>query len=363
MQSPLELEARHFQGLVEEVFLDEQGFIRGSLEQATRRPWRPDYFDVRRDFLKAPGLPPPHLMWAYEQTNMCHGFYLLSLVYQYHATGSPGPLRLARRTLEAIWRIYGMAPEAERGFLTKPYGGKLSRETHADQYFPVVLGLTTYYSSLATPEEQTRIIEMLTHFADWWMRQEYRLIYFGVPIEIKGRTRLNLLPLFGSAYQLSGVGKYRRELLKQLEKIQAALPLFGTANPPDRVRSPFGRYCGWFREWVPAAGDRPGIAARLLARRPGHVGRGWPVLCGCGVRPGGGSILPAEDGLCPDPAVRGSHQLGLCLLDRAPQVSLRHGWIRGGGRVSPPARTGTQSGPRRTSRLGQAGGKTPGQLR
>lgn len=245
MSVKLEAKACQYQRLIEEVFLDKQGLIRGCVERATRQPWSLDYFDSTRDFLRAPGLPPPHAMWAYEQTNMCHGFYLLSLVYQHKVTGAPQSLALARRTFEAIWAVYQMAPPAERGFLTKPYGGKLSRETHADQYFPVVLGLAAYHD-LATAEERLRTLEMITHFADWWIRQQYKLVYFGIPIQISGRTRLNLMPLFGLAYQLSGETKYRDELLSQLEEITPALPLFSGNAPPERVRSPFGRYCGWF---------------------------------------------------------------------------------------------------------------------
>gem|GEM_PF-1766070 len=252
MTDRLETKALRFQELVEDVFRDAQGLIRGSLHQATRRVWRAEYFDATRDVLRAPGLPQPEVWWAYEQTNITQGFYLLSLVYQHRVTGAAQTLKLAQRTFDAIRRVYQLAPETEgetrsreRGFLPKPYGGRLSQETHPDQYFPVALGLAAY-SELASPQERSMIGEMLTRCADFWIRSQYRLVYFGVPISINGRTRLNLLPLFGLAYKFSADNHYRDELLKQLAGIAPLLPLFDGANPPDRVRSPFGRYFGWF---------------------------------------------------------------------------------------------------------------------
>jgi len=104
MDHNLESKARHFQTLIEDLFLDEEGLIRGCLHAATRKLWEPTYFDPPRDVLRAPGLPAPEVWWAYEQTNMCHGFYLLSLVYQYRVTGDTHMLDLARRTFQSIWR-------------------------------------------------------------------------------------------------------------------------------------------------------------------------------------------------------------------------------------------------------------------
>ena len=185
--------AKRLEALVEEKMLQPHGMIPMFVRAGDYKlPTAEDYEGAysHRHLLgkteKDIGIPPMHVWRAWENTATDTAYYLAAMAYQYRCTGDPKVLAICRRTLGALKYIYTLPIEkGEKGFLTKPYGGKYSNQTAPDQLQCVTWGLAAY-RSVALPEDLADIDIMTKDFAEYAIKTEYITPhgYFGYTPEV-----------------------------------------------------------------------------------------------------------------------------------------------------------------------------------
>jgi len=179
--------------IMEELFLDEDGFYRSEINARTLRPYQPEDSEIL----------PPHLQWArrglmpeeakcihmnYEDAGMTTGNYLQALIAKYRKTADAETRKLLGRTFEAISTLHHMTAESNEygeGFLPKPYLGirNVSRvfEMSADQWIKVGRSLDLY-REVASPGEKARAEEILVSMARWLDDRDFVTPYMGGPV-------------------------------------------------------------------------------------------------------------------------------------------------------------------------------------
>ena len=113
------------------------------------------------------------------------GLYLASQCYRFMVTGSEEALKETYKAFNSLWLIYKMnADEGQPGFMSKPYGFKISEQTSGDQYLHASWGLFEFYP-MADAETQDKIKEMTVAFADYWRKVDYVLSYIETHWDMK----------------------------------------------------------------------------------------------------------------------------------------------------------------------------------
>ena len=224
----LERKALRIQGIVESKIIQEHGMIPMFVRPNDYRlPAAEDYRGAyRHRHLKGKteaeaGLPPMHVWRAWENTTSDTAFYLGALSYRYRATGDPAVLRQCRRTFGALKHIYDLGAQDEAGFVTKPYGGKYSKQSSGDQVQCLVVGLEAY-RHIAPPEDRAVLETMFRNLADHQIKYRYyaKHGYFAHakpesgadPASRDWSDALIYIPLLHLAWQATGDAKYVSEI-------------------------------------------------------------------------------------------------------------------------------------------------------
>ena len=223
----LEKKAIRLQAIIEEKTLQAHGmipmFVRATDYQLPRAEDYAGAYKHRHLLGKTEeeiGIAPMHVWRAWENTSADTGFYLGANAYRYRCTGDPKALAICRRTLGALKYIHDLAVQkGERGFLTKPYGGKYSNQTSGDQVQCVVVALATY-RPIALPEDRAIVDELTRDFADHQIEVDYDALhgYFAHPRGKWGWEHkdwgdgLIYTPLLHLAFNSTGDPKYIREV-------------------------------------------------------------------------------------------------------------------------------------------------------
>ena len=231
------------QDVVERVFRDEAGFIRGGVHARTMKPLTaaevPDR-PLGRGGGKERAALPPELkpVWLnYEDACMASGRYLVAMSEKHRVTRDPAAAENARRTFQAIQTLWRNAAgkydsNPALGWLPKPYGGIEDvsgiRETSPDQYCDVTLGLHSFYQYLATSAEKESVEAIVTSFADWWIAHDYTIEYLGNCMRCHHQKRVHFAAFFlylpALAYRFRPVRTYRESFEFWLERCDG---LFG----------------------------------------------------------------------------------------------------------------------------------------
>jgi len=169
--------------------------------------------------------------WTNENSITTSGLYLASQCYRYEATGDKDALEEAAKAFNSVCSIYalhsgvvfenpGYPPHFigrdATGFMSKPFGFRLSSQTSGDQYLHVTWGLLKYHGH-AEPAAKKKIETMIISFADFWKRVDYRLGYFGVDWSMAGDTgsyNAIMCMLQAAAYHFTSDRKYLDEAAK-----------------------------------------------------------------------------------------------------------------------------------------------------
>lgn len=236
------------QAVIERVFRDEDGFLRGSVNGRTMKPLtpedvkeRPDGRGGRVEHAAIPNALKPVFM-NYENAGEASGAYLVALCLKAQAAGDPSTRELARRTVAAIVMLWNNAAAAQglggggRGWFPKPYGGIRNvagiEECSADQYADITLGLHAYHRTLATAEEKRQIEDIIVSFSDWWHDHDHSGVYFGRPIWWK---RLDWHPMAAAYFlYLHALAETCRPGDKSKRSFEAWLQLKDTLQHPDK---------------------------------------------------------------------------------------------------------------------------------
>jgi len=183
--------AERIEAIVEGVFRDSAGFVRGAVNLNTLKPFT--HADVERYPLAEMYTRNANIPWKlkklimnYEEADMATGDYLMALVHQAAAADDREIRRQARGVFEAICALCDNAAATNSlgpGWLPKPYGGirDVSEmcETSADQYTKITLALELYARELANKRERDKAHRLIVSFADWWIEHWYTTSYFG----------------------------------------------------------------------------------------------------------------------------------------------------------------------------------------
>ncbi len=220
----LKQRAEAFEDLVETSLVDATGLLLSALDSRTMKPFARGFFTGDLDFIRSPGADIGEYadLMAYENSGMVSGAYLCAMLGQYDATRDPRALDRAYRTFEGIRTLFNRCQEVEPGYLCKPYGGQITRETSSDQYIYVLTALDRF-CKIAGRAERDQAVAMIAALSRYWMDHDYTRDYFGKPL----RWRLNRFTGFAWLnYVHTGDPAMRRELdrLAALPEVRETLP-------------------------------------------------------------------------------------------------------------------------------------------
>jgi hypothetical protein len=216
--APIREKVRVLQEFLGEHYFDESGimyamwFWKGN----ELRPFREEDFVNCSSIKTAAGFT----MCArqnHENSAWTSGLFLQSQCLRFSATGDKQALEYAAKAFRSIDRIFKLAEaEGHKGYLCKPYYGRVSKETSVDQYCAVMMGLWEY-RKIAPQKARERIDVLLPAMADWWRERKYAIRFFDVPTSGSDSDPTHN-PAFTAmnqmAYLITGDSKYQKEAFR-----------------------------------------------------------------------------------------------------------------------------------------------------
>jgi hypothetical protein len=183
------------------------------------------YGDVQLSVRWVNGLPqylmqgiPLEDVEAYEDSQGGTGAYLSALCFRYQATMDPVVLGRAHIVFEALYSIYELGLQEQKGWIPKPYGFQCTQQGSMDNQCIYYQGLVRYYR-IAPPADKERIERVLVDEMDYWIRNRYKMHvpYFGQWVDYTteafypGHWSLCYLPLCDAVWKITGDEKYKKE--------------------------------------------------------------------------------------------------------------------------------------------------------
>lgn len=169
--------AKEFRDAVEKHFFDENGILICNINRHTLKPFTDE--DLADSVVTLKGASKAG-RWAYEDTLFCTGMYLRALVEEYEVTRDPEVKAIADRVFDNLQPMVQQAHAIEPGYLGKPWGGEVQKETTIDQTLFFNMGLFLY-ARITDADRAKRAREIVTANVDWWTGRKYRT--FGLPAE------------------------------------------------------------------------------------------------------------------------------------------------------------------------------------
>jgi hypothetical protein len=206
--------AYFFREYLEKYFIDPMGILRYNINYKTMKPFSDKELSRSALPVKECGKA---AYWTYEDTWMCTGMYLWALAEEYNSSGNQEVRELANRSFDSLCILTDTFDKHEKGFICKPWGGKLSDGYTLDQTFYLTLGLHVL-SGIADKYRQLKISEIICSNADWWYKEDS-----------SGKRRMWLMPGYAGpmlvqfflAYLHSGKDKYWRICRQLVDKHNA----------------------------------------------------------------------------------------------------------------------------------------------
>ncbi len=229
---PIREKVRHLQEFLGNHYFDEQGLMYAMWfwKGQELRPFRAGD-TINCD--PGEGRYTTHGYLNYENSPWTSGLFLWSQCLRFSVTGEEQALAFAARAFDSIDRILQLGEaRGEKGYVCKPYDGKVSEETSADQYCAVMMGLWAY-RAIAPAAARARIDECIPQMADWWRTRNYSIQYFTyklVGCDQYEFFNLGFIALNMMAYLATGRWEYLKEA-QRLSGLMAAIP-----TPYDKRR-------------------------------------------------------------------------------------------------------------------------------
>jgi hypothetical protein len=155
---------------------------------------------------------------AYEDSQGGTGAYLSALCFRYQATMDLAILDKAHIIFEALYSIYELGLQEQKGWIPKPYGFQCTKQGSMDNQCNYYQGLVRYYK-IAPSADKERIQRVLVDEMDYWIRNQYKMHvpYFGQWVDYTteefypGHWTLCFLPLCDAVWKITGDEKYKKE--------------------------------------------------------------------------------------------------------------------------------------------------------
>lgn len=224
---PISQKVEVLQTFLGEEYFDERGLMyamwlwRGD----ELRPFRNEDFAGVNSDLNAQGFE-----WAghqnYENCASNSGLFLWSQALRFLVTGEDVALEYCRRAWNSLDTIFRMTEaQGHRGYLCKPWGGKVTNETTPDQYLFGFMGWWTYREvcvRIGDKATQARVDELIVASADWWRERDYCLTSFDQPMNARDRTSENN-PGFTAMNQMAFLATGDQKYLIEAARLQGVL--------------------------------------------------------------------------------------------------------------------------------------------
>ncbi|MHB9106566.1 MAG: hypothetical protein ACYDCO_05860 [Armatimonadota bacterium] len=212
---PIERKIRFLQDFLFNHFFDENGlmYCMWKWTETELRPFRHSDFEGYSYPSSSDGFGPEGHQ-NNENSSCYSAMFLWSQVERFKATGEEQALDYAAKAFRSLDRVFQLTEAAgHRGYLCKPYHGRVSTQTSPDQYIFSLIPMWNY-REIAPKETRERIDYLLPAMADWWREHNYRINFFDMdmsgcdsdPWHNPGMTALNMM-----AYLVTGDAKYQRE--------------------------------------------------------------------------------------------------------------------------------------------------------
>ena len=216
--APIREKVRILQDFLGEHYFDENGIMYAMWfwKENELRPFRDEDFVGCSSIRTAAGFT-MSARQNHENSAWTSGLFLQSQCLRFRATGDKEALEYAARAFRSIDYIFKLAEaEGQKGYLCKPYYGRLSKETSVDQYCAVMMGLWEY-RPIAPKESRERIDELLPAMADWWRERKYVIRYFDTATSGSDADQTHnpaLTAMNQMAYLITGDSKYQKEAFR-----------------------------------------------------------------------------------------------------------------------------------------------------
>jgi len=211
---------------IEEYFVDDSGKIRSAINFETMKPFEPGFFDDK-NHLTVVGYEDMDYadFVVHENVGMVTGAFLAAMCWKYKATGDLTALEKARRSYNAIKKLYELSQAIAPGFYCKCWGDRVTDELSSDQYIYSMTGLDLY-SEFANPAEKDEIAKMIGAMARFWKERDYVYKYYGRPLQW---MRCRFTGFMALAYHHTGDKEFLDELnrLLALDEVRKDVPFCG----------------------------------------------------------------------------------------------------------------------------------------
>jgi hypothetical protein len=242
--------------IMEELFVDEDGYCRTEINARTLQPYHlddPEVLPPEKQWIRHGLLPDcaKAIHMNYEDASMTTGTYMSAMVAKLKKTGDKKTEKIVRRTFAAMNLLYQEVAAKNaygRGFIPKPYLGIRDVgemfEMSADQWVKYVGGLDVF-RDVATEPEREQAEEILVSMAKWLDDHDFVTPYLGGPVWGRLMQHEHYPAIFAYimalGYRISGNDHFKQEahflLCKALEKEGDVPNWEGTAEPDINVQN------------------------------------------------------------------------------------------------------------------------------
>lgn len=189
---------------------------------------------------------------SYEDSLRSTSTYLSGLFFKYQVTHDKTILKQAGKIFQALYSVYELGMQEQRGWVPKPYGFRCTKQASIDNQAPYYMSLLRYYK-IAPENDQKRIQQVITDLADYWIRNNYHmhLPYFGMDVDYATNKyypdhwQLLVLPLIHGAWKVSGNPKYKKEF----ERLTSQLDMTKDSDP-EYLQKKIRAFHRWFLQYA-----------------------------------------------------------------------------------------------------------------
>ena len=203
---------------LEKHFIAPENVVYSMIDKATLRPAAEELFrdcfpreeksDAIGHFIACvPGFSRSEFI-NYENTGMVTGSTITAAAMEYRRTQDPAALERVKRLFSGIQNICAKGAELEEGFITKFYGGRLTRQTSTDQCLYLMWGMDACYDLLSA-EDRSFIEKKIPEIVNFWVKHDYVWSYFQFPDMVWPPLRFPALLLM--AWHYSGDERFKKE--------------------------------------------------------------------------------------------------------------------------------------------------------
>lgn len=170
--------AYEIESWAEDHFIDSNGVVYSYLDKQSGNPITESFFTEADNPFTVNGYLASDLL-GYENCGMTTGAYLQAQLFRYAVEKDPEVLERARRSYAALKYIYRIGARLEEGFFPKIYGNQFTPQTSTDQVLYAMMAMD-HYCKYADAKEKSDIGYMIASMVRFWMKRNYRYLYFSI---------------------------------------------------------------------------------------------------------------------------------------------------------------------------------------